>query len=676
MRRGTLLSLLLLLSLGIQAQILEPIHWDIRLKPINNTEYQVVYHATIDEGWHLYNMDLPEGGPVSTSFEYEIKEGVSLNGKVKATSKPVTKKDEIFGMVLSWFVNDAIFIQNIKVADGKTFHLKGHVQFMACNDESCLPPSPFDFEFSTNDLVKKVETAGKSAESTTKPAENTSKPAETNITAATVQPLTAISTDTLKSTAELTGNPLWKPLIGELNVLNSDKTSQKHGTSWWFLLLSGFLGGLLALLTPCVWPIIPMTVSFFLKRNKDRKKAVREALLYGLSIIVIYLILGIGITLLFGASALNSLSTNAFFNLLFFALLVVFAISFFGAFEIILPSSWTNKIDQKADSTSGLLSIFFMAFTLALVSFSCTGPIIGTLLVQAATTGSVAGPALGMFGFATALAIPFALFALFPNWLQRMPKSGGWLQTVKVVLGFLELAFALKFLSVADLAYGWGILSRQTFLILWIAIFGIMGLWLIFKVKKFSIVRLVFGLVSLAFAGWMVTGLMGAPLRSISAFAPPATSKDSKLYSQQVHAAFMDFEAGMAFASAQHKPVMIDFSGYGCVNCRKMENSVWQDPEVKSILINEYVLITLMVDDKTSLPKPLKIVENGKTRILRTIGDKWSYLQRYKFGANAQPFYVLLDNDANLLGPSRAYDEDTKAYIQFLNAGLKTYIRK
>ena len=674
MKRRILLSILFILCLGIQAQILEPIHWDIRLKPVNITDYQVVYHATIDEGWHLYNMNLPEGGPVSTSFEYEIKQGVSLNGKVTATSEPVTKKDVIFDMVLSWFVRDAVFIQKIKVTNVQTFHFKGHVQFMACNDESCLPPSPFDFEFSTRDLAKKAESSAKPVESTSKLAENAST--ENNTSAATVQPIAAISADTLKNTAELTNNPLWKPVIDQLTLLNSDETSQKHGTSWWFLLLSGFLGGLLALLTPCVWPIIPMTVSFFLKRNKNRKKAVREAFLYGLSIIVIYLILGIGITLLFGASALNSLSTNAFFNLLFFALLVVFAISFFGAFEMVLPSSWTNKMDQKADSTSGLLSIFFMAFTLALVSFSCTGPIIGTLLVQAATTGSVAGPALGMFGFATALAIPFALFALFPNWLQRMPKSGGWLQTVKVVLGFLELAFALKFLSVADLAYGWGILSRQTFLILWIILFGIMGLWLIFKVKKFSPIRLVLGLVSLAFTAWMVTGLWGAPLRSISAFAPPATAKDSKLFKQQVHAAFMDYEAGMAFAAVHHKPILIDFSGYGCVNCRKMENSVWQDEQVKNILLNDYVLITLMVDDKTTLPKPIDIVENGKNRTLHTIGDKWSYLQRHKFGANAQPYYVLLDNDANLLGPSRAYDEDTKAYIQFLNAGLKTYASK
>lgn len=657
MIRGLILSLILLLSLATQAQILEPIKWDVKLKPVKNTEYQIVYHATIDEGWHLYNMDLPEGGPVSTSFEIELKQGLTLNGKTVALGKPVVMKDVQFDMILSWFVREATFIQKIKVTDAKTFHLKGHVQFMGCNDESCLPPTPHDFEFNASDLTKTTE-----AKSTT---------VETKDTASSVLPVA--TSDTIITKTAQSENALWTPVIDKLKLLNSDETSQKHGSSWWFILLSGFLGGLLALLTPCVWPIIPMTVSFFLKRNKDRKKAIREALLYGLSIIVIYLVLGIGITLLFGSSALNSLSTNAFFNLLFFALLVFFAISFFGAFEIVLPSSWTNKIDQKADSTSGLLSIFFMAFTLALVSFSCTGPIIGTLLVEAATTGSVAGPAIGMFGFATALAIPFAFFALFPNLLQRMPKSGGWLQTVKVVLGFLELAFALKFLSVADLAYGWGILSRQTFLILWIAIFVLMGLWLIFKVHKLSIIRLVLGLVSLAFAGWMTPGLWGAPLAAISAFAPPATAKDSKLYNTQVHAAYTDFEAGMAYAASVNKPVMIDFSGYGCVNCRKMENSVWQDDRVKSILKNDYVLITLMVDDKTPLDKPMSIVVNGKKRTLRTVGDKWSYLQQFKFGANAQPFYVLLNNRAELLGPSRAYDENTEAYVDFLKAGLKVY---
>ncbi|NLT04056.1 MAG: thioredoxin fold domain-containing protein, partial [Bacteroidales bacterium] len=458
-----------------------------------------------------------------------------------------------------------------------------------------------------------------------------------------------------------------------------DKHSNSGNTSWWILFITGFLGGFVALLTPCVWPIIPMTVSFFLKRNKNRRKAIREAMLYGLSIIVIYLVLGLGITAIFGASALNSLSTSALFNVLFFLLLVVFAISFFGAFELVLPSSWTTKMDQKADSTSGLISIFFMAFTLVLVSFSCTGPIIGTLLVQAASMNALGGPAIGMFGFALALAIPFALFAIFPNWLQSMPKSGGWLNTVKVVLGFLELAFALKFLSVADLAYGWGILDRETFLALWIVIFLLLGLYLLNMIRlphddkpeHVSVPKLFMALISLAFAIYMVPGLWGAPLKAISAFAPPSYTQDFNLYKNEVHAHFDNYEAGMAAAKQQGKPVLVDFSGYGCVNCRKMENSVWQDPTVKRLIEDEYVLITLMVDDKTPLNQPYVVNENGKRRSIKTVGDHWSFLQRYKFEANAQPYYVLLDHKGKPLAPSYSYNEDVPAYIDFLESGLK-----
>jgi thiol:disulfide interchange protein DsbD len=427
--------------------------------------------------------------------------------------------------------------------------------------------------------------------------------------------------------------------------------------------------------------MIPMTVSFFLKRTKNRQKAIQDATIYGLSIIVIYLLMGLLITGIFGASALNDLSTNAVFNLLFFALLILFAVSFFGAFELVLPASWTNKLDSKADSTSGILSIFFMAFTLVLVSFSCTGPIIGTLLVQAATMGSLFGPAIGMFGFALALAIPFAFFAIFPNMLQNMPKSGGWLKSVKVVLGFLELALALKFLSVADLAYGWRILDREVFLVLWIVIFALLGLYLIGKIKfkhdsdlKYvSVSRLFMAIISFAFALYMVPGLWGAPLKAISAFAPPLYTQDFSLYEDEVHAQFDDYESGMAYAVRNNKPVIIDFSGYGCVNCRKMEASVWTDPQVKQILENEYVLITLFVDDKTKLPEVIEIEEYGKKRKLKTIGDKWSYLQRSKFGANAQPFYVLLDNEGKPLAPSYAYDENIAKYVQFLQNGLRRY---
>lgn len=489
------------------------------------------------------------------------------------------------------------------------------------------------------------------------------------------------ATTSPKASDSLTDSPnLWSPVIDQLKSFG-DSTVSAADTSWLFIFFAGFLGGLIALLTPCVWPMIPMTVSFFLKRTKDRKKAIRDAITYGLSIIVIYLVMGLLITGIFGASALNDLSTNAIFNILFFLLLVVFAVSFFGAFELVLPASWTSKLDSKADSTTGVLSIFFMSFTLVLVSFSCTGPIIGTLLVQAASMGTAVGPAIGMFGFALALSIPFSVFAIFPNMLQSMPKSGGWLNSVKVVLGFLELALALKFLSVADLAYGWRLLDREAFIVLWIVIFSLLGVYLLGKikfshdseVKYVSVPRLFMAIISFAFAIYMVPGLWGAPLKAISAFAPPLYTQDFNLYKNEVHAAFDDYESGMAYAKKVNKPVMIDFSGFGCVNCRKMEASVWTDPKVKQMLENDYVLITLMVDDKTKLPQPIEIQENGKTRKLKTIGDKWSYLQRSKFGSNAQPFYILLNDEGQPLGPSYAFNEDVSKYIQFLQNGLKEF---
>ena len=483
---------------------------------------------------------------------------------------------------------------------------------------------------------------------------------------------------------QLTEAPdLWKPVVAELKAFG-DTTLSSTDTSWLFIFFAGFAGGLIALLTPCVWPMIPMTVSFFLKRTKDRKKAIRDAVTYGLSIIVIYLVMGLLITGIFGASALNDLSTNAIFNIIFFLLLVLFAVSFLGAFELVLPASWTSKLDSKADSTTGVLSIFFMSFTLVLVSFSCTGPIIGTLLVQAASMGTAVGPAIGMFGFALALSIPFSLFAIFPNMLQSMPKSGGWLNSVKVVLGFLELALALKFLSVADLAYGWRLLDREVFIVLWIVIFALLGCYLLGKIKfshdselKYvSVPRLFMAIISFAFAIYMIPGLWGAPLKAISAFAPPLYTQDFNLYKNEVHATFDDYEAGMAYAKKVNKPVMIDFSGFGCVNCRKMEASVWTDPTVKQTLENDYVLITLIVDDKTKLAEPIEIQENGKTRKLKTIGDKWSYLQRSKFGANAQPFYILLDHEGQPLGPSYAFNEDVAQYMQFLRNGLNRFKNK
>lgn len=636
-KTALLISALTMITLFAHSQILEPIKWKVEF---SETTKEITFTSEIDQGWHLYDMNLPEGGPVATTFNFEKLTGAKLQGSIIKKSKPISKIDEIFGMDLSWYVNKAVFVQKLTIQDINSYSIEGHVNFMGCNDESCLPPEDIEFKF-----------VSKNKPATTKEVSaNTPLIKTTELKTDSISP-TPVAIEDIEQVVntEISSGDLWKPVIAELKALGEQSSNPDN--SWWILFISGFIGGLLALLTPCVWPIIPMTVSFFLKRNNKTSKAVKDASLYGLSIIVIYLILGIGITLIFGASALNSLATNAIFNLLFFALLIVFAVSFFGAFELVLPSSWTNKMDSKADQTSGLISIFFMAFTLALVSFSCTGPIIGTLLVQAATMNSIAGPAIGMFGFALALAIPFSLFAIFPNWLQKMPKSGGWLNTVKVVLGFLELALALKFLSVADLAYGWGILDRETFLALWIVIFALLGFYLLGKIKlphdsdlkNVSVVRLLSAMISFAFAIYMVPGLWGAPLKAISAFAPPATTQDFNLYKNEVHAAFTDYESAMQESDRTGKPVMIDFSGYGCVNCRKMENSVWQDSRVKDMLENDFILVTLMVDDKTPLPKIIEINENGKNRKLRTVGDKWSYLQRHKFGANAQPFYVILD---------------------------------
>ncbi|MDP4277226.1 MAG: cytochrome c biogenesis protein CcdA [Bacteroidota bacterium] len=681
-----LVALMALLPILSAAQILEPIKWKFELKNGSGTEKELFFIANIDKGWHLYTMNLPEGGPVSTSFEFEKLEGATLVGKTQARSKAISKMDEQFGMTLSWFVNQAVFVQKIKLTNPSGFLVRGHVTFLGCNDESCLPPSPAPFEFKGG---KPIALVSRTAKDANQPA--TGKP---TATVATQQlPIAAIqsakhtgtelaSDTTMAATRTTIDSVLWTPVIDELKAYGSNQSGQN--TSWWILFITGFLGGLLALLTPCVWPVIPMTVSFFLKRNTNRGKAVREAMLYGLSIVIIYLLLGLGITLIFGASALNSLSTSAIFNLIFFALLVLFAVSFFGAFEIVLPSSWTNKMDRKADSTSGLISLFFMAFTLVLVSFSCTGPIIGTLLVQAASMNSIAGPATGMFGFALALAIPFALFAIFPNWLKSMPKSGSWLNTVKVVLGFLELAFSLKFLSVADLSYGWGILNRETFLSLWIVIFALMGFYLLGKIRlpnddvqaHVSVPRLFLALFSLAFAIYMVPGLWGAPVKAVSAFAPPAYTQDFNLNPNEVNANFTDYEAGMTVARLQNKPVLIDFSGFGCVNCRKMEQAVWQDPQVKKLIEDKYVLISLMVDDKTPLTKSYQIEEYGKTRTIRTIGDHWSFLQRHKFGANAQPFYVLLSPEGKPLGPSYSYNENVQAYVRFLENGLRQFAQK
>ncbi len=679
MKKLVTLLMFTFLALAVQAQILTPVKWNIKLEDSESAEKTLIFSAKLDAGWHLYDMNLPEGGPISTSFSFENLKGAKTIGTPVASKEATTVFDEQFQMELRWFAGEVSFRQKIEVTDPKHLQVGGYVEYMACNDENCLPPEQEEFAFSAKDInVEKTLAALAPKKDSVQEV-----PQDTRIAETTPADETSSATPEYvpeKEPQVYQSEDLWKPVIEELKAFG-DTTISATDTSWLFIFFAGFAGGLIALLTPCVWPMIPMTVSFFLKRTKDRKKAIRDAITYGLSIIVIYLVLGLLITGIFGASALNDLSTNAIFNIIFFLLLVLFAVSFFGAFELVLPASWTNKLDSKADSTTGIISIFFMSFTLVLVSFSCTGPIIGTLLVQAATMGAAIGPAVGMFGFALALSIPFSLFAIFPNLLQSMPKSGGWLNSVKVVLGFLELALALKFLSVADLAYGWRLLDRETFLVLWIVIFALLGFYLLGKLKfshdsdlKYvSVPRLFMAIISFAFSIYMIPGLWGAPLKAISAFAPPLYTQDFSLYDDEVHAAFDDYEAGMAYAKQHNKPVMIDFSGYGCVNCRKMEASVWTDARVKDILENDYVLITLMVDDKTKLPEPIRIQENGKTRTLRTIGDKWSYLQRSKFGANAQPFYILLDNEGKPLAPSYAFDEDVSKYIQFLEKGLEEF---
>lgn len=681
MKKVLSFMLLLMIAWAAEAQILTPVKWEIKLEDSDSSVKTLLFSAKLDNGWHLYDMNLPEGGPISTSFNYETLKGAKTVGSPVPSKKATTVYDEQFEMNLSWYAHEVSFTQKLEITNPKAFKVEGYVEFMACNDENCLPPDKESFSFNQSNInVEKTLQAMAKVEDI--PAEEL---ADTISVVEEVSEDVSVAkpnktADTVGTSSSLVHSDLWEPVIEELKAFG-DTTVTAADTSWLFIFFAGFLGGLIALLTPCVWPMIPMTVSFFLKRTKDRKKAIRDAVTYGVSIIVIYLVLGLLITGVFGASALNDLSTNAIFNIIFFLLLVLFAVSFFGAFEIVLPSSWTNKLDMKADSTTGIISIFFMSFTLVLVSFSCTGPIIGTLLVQAASMGSKVGPAIGMFGFALALSIPFSFFAVFPNMLQSMPKSGGWLNSVKVVLGFLELALALKFLSVADLAYGWRLLDREMFVVLWIVIFALLGFYLLGKIrfshdsdlKHVSVPRLFMAIISFGFSIYMIPGLWGAPLKAISAFAPPLYTQDFSLYDNEVHAAFTDYEAGMEYAKRNNKPVMIDFSGYGCVNCRKMEASVWTNIRVKDILEKDYVLITLIVDDKSKLPEPIEIVENGKTRVLRTVGDKWSYLQRSKFGANAQPFYVLLDGDGKPLSPSYAFDEDVSKYIQFLNKGLSEF---
>ena len=688
---------LMLLSILAMAQMQTPVHFSVSQKQVSPSEVDVIFTGKIDKGWHVYSTGLPDDGPISATLTSETSEGAKAEGKLKAQGKEISQFDNLFGMKLRYFENSVTFVQRYKLTAEK-YHIKGFLEYGACNDQSCLPPTQVDFDYTgTGKPEQAAAKEKKSEDEKVNVNDNDNANLNTNVDDKAKEDSLNLNDnlnpESLSLKPAVDSTALWTPVIDELQKFNGN-TDQSR--SLFYIFLMGFLGGLLALFTPCVWPIIPMTVSFFLKRSKDdKRKGIRDAITYGISIIVIYLALGLLITALFGASSLNALATNAVFNIFFFLLLVVFALSFFGWFEIRLPSKWSNAVDSKAGNTSGLLSIFLMAFTLTLVSFSCTGPIIGFLLVEVSTQGSILGPALGMFGFALALALPFTLFALFPTWLKQAPKSGSWMNTIKVVLGFIELAFALKFFSVADLAYGWRLLDREVFLSLWIVIFGLMGAyllgWLRFQSdeplpvamsetgepcgeKAKPVVCIMLGMCSLAFALYMVPGLWGAPCKAVSAFAPPMSTQDFNLYkASEVRAKYTDYEQGMAAAKAQGKPVLIDFTGFGCVNCRKMEAAVWTDPTVAEKLTKDYVLISLFVDDKTPLPEQIKITENGQERTLRTVGDKWSYLQRSKFGANAQPFYVALDNEGHVLGGSYSYDEDISKYMDFLNQGIENY---
>ena len=664
--KSTFLTVLLaMFTLAAAAQMQDPVHFKVSQKKVSPTELEVIFTGRIDNGWHVYSTGLPADGPISASLHTEKAEGVKAEGKLSHRGKEISQYDKMFGMTLRYFEHSVTFVQKYKIT-GKTYNVKGYLEYGACNDENCIPPTQVDFSFKGEGPADAPE------------AEETEETeAADTVAAAPVAAGDSLQADTA---AVNTQGDLWKPVIKELQNFNGGDAGASR--SWIYIFLMGLVGGFVALFTPCVWPIIPMTVSFFLKRTKDKKKGIRDAITYGVSIIVIYLALGLAITAIFGASSLNALATNAVFNIFFCLLLIVFALSFFGWFELTLPSSWTNKVDNKASSTSGLLSIFLMAFTLTLVSFSCTGPIIGFLLVEVSTSGSIAGPAIGMLGFAIALALPFTLFALFPTWLKQAPKSGSWMNTIKIVLGFIELAFALKFFSVADLAYGWGLLDREVFLALWIIIFGMLGFYLIGKLKfpsdqgntdAMPVPCIVLGMISLAFTVYLIPGLWGAPCKAVSAFAPPINTQDFNLYHNEVEPKFKDYEQGMAAAAAEGKPVVVDFTGFGCVNCRKMEAAVWTDPQVADKLNNDFILISLYVDDKQPLDKPIEVVENGRKRTLRTVGDKWSYLQRSKFGANAQPFYVILDNKGMPLAGSYSYDENISHYTDFLNKGLSNY---
>lgn len=658
------------------ASLADEVSWSFRVIGDNTENPSLEISATIAPGFHLYSTDNPPGGGVPLSFRFDTK-GCSTVGAPKANKAYTKQYDDVMEVDEHFYTNSVKFIQKIKPG-AKDWQVKLEIQGQVCDDSGCFRVNKSHTFKGTAPLTKQVEEEARLLEEKKKAERDSAALAVAQMTDSTHQAAGILMPGV--NTSNVKADKWWTNVEAEIRAFQEDPEPQER--SLWYIFIAGFIGGLIALVTPCVWPMIPMTVSFFLKQNKSRSKSISTAAVYGLSIIVIYVLLGLVVTAIFGASALNELATSAGFNIAFFILLVIFAFSFMGGFELTLPAKWTNKMDSKVDSTTGYLSIFFMAFTLCLVSFSCTGPIIGTLLVEAAATSNFVSPAVGMFGFALALALPFSLFAIFPSMLKSIPKSGGWMNTIKVVLGFLELALALKFLSVADLAYGWRILDREVFLCLWIVIFGLLGAYLLGwvrlphddKVEKVGITRFMLALISLAFAIYMVPGLWGAPLKSISAFSPPMYTQDFNLYTGETHAQVDSYEEGMELGAKLNKPVLLDFSGYGCVNCRKMEAAVLTNPEVKDMVDNDFVLVTLMVDDKKALPAPVTVKEkDGEEMTLRTIGDMWSYLQRSKFGANAQPYYVILNEDGMPLNHAYPYDENTPKFLKFLKTGLENY---
>jgi len=697
----TILAITAMFIIGTVCAQMNPVEVTTTFNKISDTEAEIVFNASIQPTWHMYSTNVVEDGPTPTTFNIDKIEGAEVVGALLAKGNVIKHFEDMFGTDVYFFENNGQFVQKIKLLGGD-YKIEGYLEYGACNDQNCTPPTSADFSFSGNVPAAAAPVKVEATKAEPAPATKVvaaAEPASTEEKQAEKAPAEEIAEETADTaTAAAPAEETVEETVDTATVAAATTTvdnapemeSSFSGLIKIFIL--GLLGGLVALVTPCVWPIIPMTVSFFLKSSGDKKKGMRDATIYGASIVVIYVTLGLAVTGIWGANALNSLATNAWFNIFFFLMLVVFAASFFGAFELTLPSSWSNAIDSKAEKTGGLLGIFLMAFTLTLVSFSCTGPIIGFLLVEVSTSGNILAPTVGMLGFAIALALPFTLFAMFPSWLKSMPKSGGWMNTVKVVLGFVELAFALKFLSVADLAYGWRILDRETFLAIWIALFALLGLYLLGKIKfphddedekKISVPRFFLALCSIAFAIYMIPGLWGAPLKAVSAFAPPMKTQDFNLAasrttssSQEEAVHFSDYEEGMAYAKQHNKPVFVDFTGYGCVNCREMEAAVLSDDKVSSIINEDFVVIELYVDEKKALDEPIQVTINGKDRKLRSIGDKWSYLQESRFGANTQPFYVLLDNEGNLLSGSYSYDKDVNKFIEFLENGKKEYKKR